>query len=486
MSSAVLTAHSIQYSLARTTPVEDQPFRIVVIGGGASGALFAMNLLQTRLPVQIDVVEPRAQLGSGMAYSTRVPVHLLNVPAARMSAFCDRPNDFLDWLQSYDDPASQPGRFAPRMVYGRYLSARLNEAVRERTARQRFTHHRTAALSIEPRRQGCARVHLRDGQTLQADAVVLALGNAEPRPLANCDAGAPWYSRSAWSPDTLDSCPTCEPVLLVGSGLTAVDALMALRSAGHFGTIHLVSRRGLLPRAHGPSKGHAPQWEALSSVSPLQEWMREFLLMRRATTDRGAHWRAWIDSLRSSTNAIWSALTPQEQQRFFRHMKTYWDVHRHRMAPQIARMVERELETESLIVTAGRVESVEGRGSGLTARIRRADGSKCEVRARRLINCTGSDADLRRSSNPFIRSLFNEGLGQPSDMGLGLKTLPCGSVVDARGNASPWLSALGPLRLGSELETTAIPEIRVQAHALALRLAEMSETGQLRAAAAAV
>ena len=61
---------------------------------------------------------------------------------------------------------------------------------------------------------------------------------------------------------------------------------------------------------------------------------------------------------------------------------------------------------------------------------------------------------------------------RPHPLALGLDTAADGAVRDARGRASETLFALGPLRRGELWESTAVPEIRAQAHALARHLTQ--------------
>ncbi|HWY24061.1 MAG TPA: hypothetical protein VNX47_04035, partial [Nevskia sp.] len=58
-------------------------------------------------------------------------------------------------------------------------------------------------------------------------------------------------------------------------------------------------------------------------------------------------------------------------------------------------------------------------------------------------------------------------------LGLGLLTDAQGALLDRDGQASTWLYTLGPARKGQLWETTAVPEIRVQAQALARRLLQL-------------
>jgi len=412
---------------------------IAIVGGGCSGALAALNLLRRGTPVQVHLIEPRGTVGVGLAYSTGCPHHLLNVPAGGMSIFPDAPNDFVDWLghgANRDD-------FAPRAMFGRYVADRLEAACRQARV---LVRHRTEALDIE--RQGLrAIVHLNGGRRVEADFVVLALGNfARSLPLFE----------PAWKSGALDVPYRDSAVAMAGSGLTAVDAYVALRANGHRGVVHMISPRGLLPEAHVRSKctGLAISWKA----ARLRTLVREV----REQSEQG-DWRDVIASLRGATNELWGRLSPADRARFFRHVKPYWDVHRHRMAPEVARMIADGRQNGSLQVHAGRVQEVVRARNGLEIDVRLRSQSSLQLCVQRAINCTGSEHDYRRVESPLLRSLFQKGWLTPGTLGFGVRTNEDGAILD-------WLYALGPMRIGGLLETTAVPEIRVQAARLAATL----------------
>src|ERR1700729_1987855 len=95
---------------------------IAVIGGGASGALIAAHVLKCADDdVHLTLIEPRAQIGRGLAYATENESHRLNVRASNMSAFPDDPDHFWNWLRATGHRGEDHFCFLPRSVYGRYL-----------------------------------------------------------------------------------------------------------------------------------------------------------------------------------------------------------------------------------------------------------------------------------------------------------------------------------------------------------------------------
>jgi uncharacterized NAD(P)/FAD-binding protein YdhS len=275
--------------------------------------------------------------------------------------------------------------------------------------------------------------------------VVLALGNPPPRPLAG-DAGR--VINDPWRGCTSTAIRRDDSVVLAGTGLTAVDVALSLVGRGHRAPIRMVSRHGLLPRAHEvrPARPCRPM------RSPHPTTARSAIAWLRASvSDANGDWRGVFDAVRPCTNEIWRGLPEREQERFLRHAARYWEVHRHRLAPEVARSVHD-------LVEAGRIEIARGTARSASA-------------ARWMINCTGPNFDLSVSESPLIRGLLEHGLARPGSLGLGFAVAGDGSLLDGSGEPSAPISVIGPLRRGSEWETTAIPEIRGQSEQLARRIA---------------
>ncbi|MDQ1517033.1 MAG: hypothetical protein QOE80_2863 [Actinomycetota bacterium] len=469
-----------------------EPPTIAIVGGGASGLITAAQLLRHRAPVRIVLVEERPRLGRGVAYDTTCDAHLLNVPAAGMSAYPDDPGHFIHWARTRR-PEAHAGSFLPRRLYGEYLEWCLDHEIEEPRRRTTFTAVRGRVAAVVPGPDG-VRLELADGGTLRADTVVLALGNsAGPKPLAAEPGSA---VRDAWQAGALEHLPPGRPVALVGTGLTAVDVIVALDDAGFDGPIHAVSRRGLLPRPHQPVPPAVALLIASTAGEPTaatsgltdernEAWprtARALVAALRAEVDRaaarGRDWRTVVDGLRPHTQALWASLPEPERARLHRHALRYWEVHRHRMAPEIAERLDALRRAGRLEITTGRVVSITARpggGAGLTIRPRRrgaagpvrASSPDVVIEAGAVIRCTGPTERLASVGDPLLDGLFRQGDARPGPLGLGLDVDGDGRLRDRGGRPSDSLWALGPLRRGALLETTSIPEIREQAAALA-------------------
>lgn len=457
--------------------------RIAIVGAGFSGTSLTIELLR-RGPVGVEVLllERSGLFGPGLAYSSGDPNHLLNVRASNMSALADDPGHFVRWLQAHAAnqglgatvPASGHA-FAPRGLYGRYLSETL-AAVEAQAAPGRTVRRLPLDIrSLEIHAEG-VRLHPAGAAPLDVDAAVLAVGNFPPElPVtegcAACDASL--IIRNPWDEAALARIAPDAPVIILGSDLTMVDLVIRLDARGHRGPIRVVSRRGLIPQQHRET---AP-WP--SFIDPEAPPPTVAALMRRVRSEveraeaSGAGWRDVIDALRPATQAIWQGLDAVERQRFLRHVRPWWDIHRHRMSPEIAARIAHHLASGRLVVEAARGVRLDARDAGLALGVRPRGSSRLEWReATYLINCSGPQSDYRRVQDPLVASLLREGVARPDPLGQGLDVTPHNAIVAADGTAYSCLFGIGPVSKGQFWEIVAVPDIRRQTAALADTLAD--------------
>ncbi len=422
---------------------------------------------------RIYLVERAEGRVGGVAYRTPSASHTLNVPAGRMSAFEDDPDDFLRFVRRRE-PALTGGSFVPRRLYGAYLADRLDEA--RRASAVPLVRVAGEAIGIEEGDEAVS-LTLRDCRSFEADRVVLAIGNFPPADPPGVDtrfATSIRYARDPWSDDALEVARE-EDVLLIGTGLTMCDIALALRDADHRGRLLAISRRGLLPQPHRVSTSPPPH---LDPPRGLADWPATALGMlralRREVRERAAEhvdWREVVTSIRADTPALWGRLEADERRRFLERLRPYWETHRHRSSPETAFGVESLVAAGGLEVLVGRVERLVADVDGVTATVRRRGGAAEALRVGKVINCTGPDTDLSRVREPLVEALRNNGLVRPDPLGLGLDTDERGRLVDAGGRPSERLSLVGPLRKGRLWENTAVPELRVEARRMAELLA---------------
>lgn len=438
---------------------------VAIVGGGFSGTLLAVNLVRHEGP-RATLFERASRPGTGLAYSTASQAHLLNVRAANMSALPDDPGHFARWAEA-DSGMARAG-FVPRAAYGRYLNGMLADARAAAPDRLAFASDEVVGLARDG--EGF-RLALADGGEVRAARVVLATGNlpAAAPPGVGAERLGAAYVNDPWTPELLDGAAGAQPVLLIGSGLTAVDVALLLREGGHSGPIMALSRRGQLPRAHDDAPAPAPLGEA-----PEPRARAILRHLRRQSAEIG--WRGAIDQLRPMTQDLWRRMPMAERRRFLRHGRTWWDVHRHRMAPGVAARLQGMIDDGGFSVLAGRIVATRAVGDGVEVVVRRRSGEEARLMVGRIVNCTGP-GPLSGSAHPLIRSLLTAGLGHADPLGMGLETDHLCRVMDARRAPVPGLYAVGPLTRGSFWEITAVPDIRRQVWSLARMLSNAHWVG---------
>ena len=452
----------------------DHPPTIAIIGGGFSGTLVAVHLLRSAtVPMAVKLIERGPTVGPGVAYSTPETCHLLNVPAGKMSAFPEDAEHFLRWLRNQGDPSVAADRFVPRQRYGAYLQAILQETEAETPGLARLERIQDEAIAIVPGPAG-DRIQLSSGRTVHADRIVLAVGNfppSDPGVADNAFYRSSRYCTNPWSPDALKDIDPLESLLLVGSGLTTVDLVLALQTRGHQGRIHLLSRHGLLPQRHQRCEPYPPFLTLADLSGTLCALVRRVRREIAQAAPQGHDWRAVIDALRPQTQVIWRALSAVEKKRFLRHLRPYWDNHRHRIAPEVAALLDQLHQSGQLQVHAGCLRSYDEQGETIDVSYKpRHQPELRTVRVNRVINCTGPEGNYRRLSHPLIVKLLESGRIRPDALSLGLDVDADGALIDATGVVSRRLYTLGPPRKGGLWETIAVPELREQAPALARHL----------------
>lgn len=442
--------------------------RITIIGAGFSGVTLAQALKRTALATTtVYLVGVDGSYGRGVAYGEARPEHLLNVRARDLGLAPDAPGDFADWFS-----LGERGRqgFLPRQLYGDYLRDRLQGLLDGDGVRVHEVRREAVAID---RRDQALHVQLDDGAAIVSDRVVLAVGALPPPTLAGVGprlAISPRYIGWPWQEQAIDRIERDARVLVVGTGLTMADVVATLRHRGHRGRIDALSRHGLLPQRH--HEAPLPPVELSPGVlQALAEGDLRALVQRIRTLSAVVDWRTLVDALRPHTQAFWQGLPDARRRRFLRHLRAYWEVARHRIAPAIADQLDELRASGQLRVQAGHLVRASRGEAGVEALIR--DRGAAHVRHERydvLVRATGLNTDVARTTHPLLAQLRESGVVSADRFELGLDTTGSFQVLDARQRPVPGLYCLGPLLRGSLWEITAVPELRVAATRLARHL----------------
>jgi uncharacterized NAD(P)/FAD-binding protein YdhS len=444
---------------------------IVIVGGGAAGALLALALTD-RLNgrCRITMFDREGRFGRGVAYSATAPWHRLNIPAVKMGGRNDSdPNGFVDWLLrgAHPRPGDYSGSFVPRALYGDYLCDLLAAAA----AGGALAMRQGAVIALEPRAHGYA-VRVDTGEEIEGDVVALCLGNPTPPPMPSVPVSERWVA-DVWRPGALDRIAAQDQVLLIGSGATAVDVALDLVHRGVGQRMTMVSRKGLLPRRDAPPTDYSG-FQPLALEAPT---MRRLTRLLRSEIERaaavGIPWQSVLDAFRLHYGAIWERSNAEERGRFLRHLRSLWLVHRHRLAPDVSDLLSRLQSDGILSVIAGRLVRAEPSATGYRGSIAERAGGTRAFTANWIINCAGPEECYRRVADPLVQHLFSTERARPGAMELGLDVDDCGRLLDGAGRPQPGLYVLGPPTRGRFWEITAVPWIRAHAVKMAEHIAGM-------------
>ncbi|WP_162313047.1 FAD/NAD(P)-binding protein [Pseudoxanthomonas yeongjuensis] len=454
--------------------------RITIIGAGFSGNTLATLLAsESETATEVCLVGVDETFGRGVAYGETRPEHLLNVRAGHLGADPDNAGEFADWLHL--GPQGRNG-FLPRLAYGEYLTDRLHKAKAHAT---NLTLLRQEAIAVDRIGDGF-RVHLDDGSYFASDRVVLALGALAPQRLAGVGprlAQSQRYVAWPWQDNALDKIQPDARVLIVGTGLTMADVVMSLSKRGHTGGIVAISRHGLVPQSHQPEPG-----PAIELPPSLQQALRTYSIRQLVAAIRPLarvipDWRSAIDALRPHLQDFWRGLPARDRARFLRHVRSYWEVVRHRVAPEVGAVLDDLRASGQLDMRAGRLVRAGLRTDGAHVLIRERGSEQIGVeRFDYVIRATGLDTDIAQTTHPLASHLHEAGLISADAHGLGVNVSDSLEVLDSRGAPIAGLYCLGPLLRGHLWEITAVPELRTAAKKLSqqLGLAGSNATAQGR------
>lgn len=446
---------------------------VVIVGGGFSGTTVAIHLMrEATRDVRISVIEPREHLGQGVAYSATDPAHRINVPAARMQLAGEDDGAFDRWYRRHGDFPQDPqaqwvdGSVYPqRGVFGRYVEAALTQAAK--THGSRVTHIQERAVDWQN-----GSLITATGQRLQADRIVLAVSHPPPRLPRAVQALSqhPRLIANPWQPGVMAGIPATAKVAIMGTALSMADAVASLSRQGHQGEVLVFSRHGLLSRPNAPI--NLSKWQADYQHGSLRQRLRLIRNDIVRAQALGLPWQAVLDAVRQQGQTIWQQLSEREQRQFLRHLRRFWDVHRYRIAPQVAQAIADKRQAGTFRQLAARLQRLESQGDALLLHLALRGGKAQQESVDYLVLTTGPDhADLV-ASQPFLQALHREELIHPDSLGMGIE-------VNALSQASPNVWVAGPAARGRFGELMGLPQVAEHAQQVARHVLETLGCRQL-------
>jgi len=445
-----------------------RPSRIAIVGGGFSGAALAWHLRRKSVTADIVVIEPHAEIGRGLAYTTADPAHRINVPATRMILDGDDAEHFHRWLIATDYLATDPqaglpdGRLFPtRATFGRYIGAQVRDLM------PAVMHVQAKAVSAS-KTEGGFRIACDNGESVDAATMVLAICHAPPAvPFSLRSLRAhPRFFPDPWDQDLLPSLSPKDRILIVGTGLTMADVVASLDRTGHRGDIVAVSRRGLRPQPHTDDLS---VFEGDFITPPVTRTAALSRRVRRTVIEAARDnvpWQIVLNRVHEQGQPIWQNLPASARRQFLRHLRPYWDTHRFRIAPQIHETIERRSAEGTLDVRASSVRANSTTPDTITVDLRSRHGTEWKPATfDAVILATGPEHAI--AASPLLSSMNTDGLVQEDALGLGIAVDPLGHAIDAQNKPDLHLFVAGPLARGRFGELMGISDLSAYAKNIA-------------------
>lgn len=458
-----------------------RPPTIAIIGGGFTGAALAVHLTQGfRLPpeVRLLIVEPREDIGRGLAYGTSDPAHRINVPAEKMTLFPEAAGDFAGYVAGAAFHASDRamiGRdglpYPTRSAFGDYVVSKVEPLI----SGGRLEHWRTRIRLVQKQADGY-RLIGSDGRAESVDLVVIAVSHPAPSVPPNLRAlkDDPKFIADVTTDGALAPIGQDDRVLIVGNGLTSADVVASLALRGHRGKITSISRRGLRSRGHGPagqeSYGDFLTERATTALGLLREVRRSVY----EAQSQGLTWHSVLDAARAQGQALWQKLPLRERIRIVRHLRPFWDVHRFRIAPQVEDAVNEAIAHGRLDILAASVTSATKSGAGYKVSLRKRYQRDLQtINVDSIVVTTGPAHGDVLEGQAFLRTLKAEGFLKACPTGLGIACDRQSHAIAANGEGSPDILIAGPLARGTFGELMGLPQVTEHAVFVADRIAQL-------------
>jgi uncharacterized NAD(P)/FAD-binding protein YdhS len=458
-------------------PTIQRPTAIAIIGVGFSGLLTATHLIKRATsPLTLYLVNDVYAFGKGPAYSTRSPKHLLNVPAAKMSAIHDDQDHFLNWLHNQEqyreiDKDTLGKAFMPRREYGNYLMSIWEQTLTSKPANIEVVNIQSKALDISSDGDSY-KVSFANHSPVDCDYVILTTGNESPSNPNISDKKfyeSRLYFKNPWNLNIKQDLPLDKDLLILGNALTMADTAIGLIDEGFKGTIHTLSPSGFSVQPHKQGYlTYSPLVAELKRPYKLHEIVSQVHRHIKMMARIGITAEPVTDSLRPLTQTIWRELSNEDKERFLRHIKSSWNKIRHRLPGHVHDYIQQQRLIGKIVAHKGKLHSItDANGSATVQYWDKESQKEKSLSVGCVINCTGPYIDISRSENELIKSLVAKGMIQPDPMKIGIHTDDQGRTINRDGSTSKGIYTMGGNLRGLLWESTAVPELKIQASKLA-------------------
>jgi uncharacterized NAD(P)/FAD-binding protein YdhS len=450
---------------------------VTIIGMGFCGIMTAVHLVRNaERPFVLNVISGGGKNKRGPAYSTSNPHLVLNVPTAKMSCLPKEPDHFLNWIAGKEQYKSIPRdllaiSFMPRKLYGEYLSEVWKDNLEKSGRLVDINVIEDKAVDIEESHDGFL-IRMENTESVETDYIVIATGNelpGEPEIPNKEFYKSKEYFPNPWDDRCVKNLETESDILIIGNGLTMVDTVIGLIDNGFHGKIHSISPNGLamLQHRHG-GVAYRGLVEELKEPYDLNTLFSLFKKHVKLLREIGISAEPVVDSVRGISQKIWMSLSNEDKLKFMRNLRHLWGVARHRIPINIYDKIIRLKLDGKLTVIRGRLINIINSTEGVVVDYRNRKTMKDErIVVSRVINCTGPMTDITKSKNKFITSMAEKGLIRPDLLKLGIDADITFRVIGNSNEPNDRIFTLGGNLKGLLWESTAVPELRVQAENLA-------------------
>jgi len=448
---------------------------IAIIGGGFCGTAIAVQLARlAQKPLTILLFNHEYPLANGIAYSTDNMIHLLNVPAGRMSLFQDDPTHFVEWILSKDEYKSfhsddLPSQFMPRKIYGQYVKEVFQKTISglKPFVQLNIINEEVTDINIENNK---SELVIENGSNFIADKIILATGNHKPADLKIPDMEfyqSKKYFGNPWSKMSVENFENGKDIFMIGTSLTMVDTVLSLCDANFKGKIYALSTKGLLPL---PYYNYHPYLKILDDIIPglsLNELFSIYKKHIKSVLEKGWHIDDLTTALRPHSQRIWQELNYADKKKFLVHLSHYWAIARHRLPLHIHSFIQKLIRLNKLEIIAGKLIDLKETADSVSVVYKKRKSETANLlQVQRVINCTGPLSDISKINQPLIKNLYRKKYIAADDFQMGMNATPGGNIIDAEGKISDTVFTIGTNLRGILWESTAVPELRFQAQQL--------------------